>query len=401
MVNRAALVQNECKPAVQKPHWVKGGSMPEAIESYFLSIPPKAIADLHARIDATRWPERETVNDWSQGVPLAALHDLIDTWRHAYDWDRTEAWFNEQGLYQTEIDGLVIRFLHVRSAYADARPLLLTHGWPGSILEFRRALPGLVDPPDPRQAFHCVIPCLPGYGFSGKPVSTGWGVERIARAWATLMARLGYDRWFAQGGDWGAAVTTQIARQNLPGCMGIHLNMPIARPTPEDLIAPGPAETRALAALQHYQQWDSGYATQQRTRPQTLGYSLVDSPVGLAAWIYEKMWAWTDNRGRPEDALSRTSILDNITLYWLTASGGSSARLYWESFASFAPAEITLPVACSIFPKEILPAPRSWVERHCTNLVHWGELEKGGHFAAWEQPELFVGELRQAFGKMT
>jgi len=370
------------------------------VEPYVLAVPETALVDLCTRIDATRWPERETVDDWSQGVPLVALQDFVSTWRHDYDWRRTEAWINAQGLSSTVIDGVAIRFLHVRSRHENATPLLLTHGWPGSILEFREVIPRLTDPQDPADAFHCVIPCLPGYGLSGKPDKAGWGVERIARAWGVLMARLGYDRWFAQGGDWGAAVTTLIGRQAIPGCAGIHLNMPIARPLPEDLVAPGPDELRALAALQHYQEWDSGYSTQQRTRPQTVGYGLVDSPVGLAAWIYEKMGAWTDNAGKPEDALSRVSIIDNLMLYWLTATGASSARLYWESFGSFAPQDITMPVACSVFPREILPAPRKWVERHCTNLVYWNELDKGGHFAAWEQPEAFADELRKAFALM-
>ncbi len=374
--------------------------MTDAIEPFRYIVPDGAIADLHARIDATRWAEAQTVDDWSQGVPLAILREFVETWRHDYDWRPTEAWINTQGLSTTTIDGVAIRFLHVRSPRADAVPLILTHGWPGSILEFRGVLGALTDPADGSPAFHCVVPCLPGYGLSGKPATKGWGVDAIARAWGTLMARLGYARWFAQGGDWGAVVTTQIGRMNVPGCAGIHLNMPVARPLPEDLANPTPAEQRALAALQHYQQWDSGYSTQQRTRPQTLGYSLVDSPVGLAAWIYEKMWAWTDNQGRPEDALSRGAVIDNLMLYWLTASGASSARLYWESFGSFAPSDITMPVACSNFPKEILPAPRKWVERHCTNLVHWGEMPKGGHFAAWEQPDLFVGELRTAFALM-
>lgn len=378
--------------------------MSDAIEAYAFTTPQAAIDDLHRRIDATRWPERETVDDWSQGVPLAVLRDFVDHWRHRHDWRATEAWINAQGLSTTTIDGLEVRFLHVRSAHAKARPLLLTHGWPGSILEFRAAIPRLVDPEahggSAADAFHVVIPSLPGYGLSGKPERHGWKVERIAQAWGVLMARLGYTRWFAQGGDWGAAVTTQIGRQNVPGCAGIHLNMPIARPLPEDLAAPDPDERKALAALQYYQEWDSGYSKQQQTRPQTIGYALVDSPVGLAAWIYEKMWAWTDNQGRPEDVLSRDSICDNLMLYWLTAAGASSARLYWESFASFAPAEITMPVGASVFPREILPAPRKWAERHYTNLVHWGVLDKGGHFAAWEQPETFVNELRTTFAAM-
>ena len=370
------------------------------VRPYIWTVPQSALDDLYARIDATRWPEAETVDDWSQGVPRAALRDFVHTWRHDHDWRATEAWINAQGLSQTTIGGLAIRFLHVRSPHHAARPMILTHGWPGSILEFRGVLDALTRPGDPADAFHCVVPCLPGYGLSEKPARHGWGVERIAAAWGTLMARLGYDRWFAQGGDWGAAVTTQIGRLNVAGCAGIHLNMPIARPLPEDLADPAPDELRALAAMQHYQEWDSGYSTQQRTRPQTVGYSLVDSPVGLAAWIYEKMWAWTDNTGTPESALSRAAMLDNLMLYWLTAAGASSARLYWESFGSFAPQDITMPVGCSVFPREILPAPRKWVERHCTNLVHWGEMPRGGHFAAWEQPELFVRELRAAFGKM-
>lgn len=378
--------------------------MPETVAPYEWHAPEAALVDLHQRIDATRWPEAETVDDWSQGVPLAALRSLVENWRDGYDWQPAEDWLNAQGLSTTTIDGLAIRFLHVRSPHAGARPLILTHGWPGSVFEFRGVIPALVDPVahggNASDAFHVVVPCLPGYGLSEKPSRKGWSTEAIARAWGKLMQRLGYETWFAQGGDWGAAVTTQIGRLALPGCRGIHLNMPIARPLPEDLAAPAPDELRALAALQFYQDHDSGYSKQQATRPQTIGYALVDSPVGLAAWIYEKMWAWTDNAGRPEDALSQRSILDNITLYWLTATGASSARLYWESFASFTPHEITLPVACSVFPKEILPAPRKWVERHCRNLVHWGDMAKGGHFAAWEQPEAFVSELRKAFALM-
>ncbi|MFY7835669.1 MAG: epoxide hydrolase family protein [Novosphingobium sp.] len=374
------------------------------VAPFVVDVPQSDIEDLHRRIDMARWPEKETVEDWSQGTPLTTLQDFVSHWRNRYDWYACQKLLNDWGMFETEIDGVMIRFLHVRSPHEMARPLVLTHGWPGSILEFRRCIAPLTQPEEhggtAADAFHVVIPCLPGYGFSGKPAVSGWSVEKIARAWGELMGRLGYDRWFAQGGDWGSAVTTAIAVQQVQGCAGIHLNMPIARPLPEDMAAPGPDEASALMKMQHYQDWDSGYSKEQATRPQTVGYGLVDSPVGLAGWIYEKMWAWTDNEGRAEDALSRDDMLDNIMLYWLTASGASSARLYWESFGSFGPKDIPLPVGASAFPKEIIPAPRKWFERHCPKLLYWGEPEKGGHFAAWEQPEAFVKELRVAFSRM-
>lgn len=371
-----------------------------AIQPFTLAISDSQLADLNTRIDLTRWPERETVEDWSQGTPLADLQELVGYWRNGYDWRRCEARLNALGQFTTEIDGLQIHFIHVRSPHKGALPLIMTHGWPGSVIEFMGVIEALTNPDDPAQAFDLVLPSLPGFGFSGKPTTTGWGVEKIGRAWGELMTRLGYTRWVAQGGDWGSAVTTAIGVQKVAGCAGIHLNMPIGRPLPEDLQNPTPAELKALGALQHYQEWDSGYSTQQRTRPQTVGYGLVDSPVGLAGWIFEKMRAWTDNSGSPFDALSRDQILDNIMLYWLPANGASSARLYWESFGSFAPQEIELPVAVSAFPREILPTPRKWAERSYRNLLHWGDMEKGGHFAAWEQPQAFVSELRAAFGKM-
>jgi len=249
-------------------------------------------------------------------------------------------------------------------------------------------------------AFHVVAPSMPGYGFSDKPGETGWGVERIGRAWAKLMERLGYQEWVAQGGDWGAVVTTAIGEQAPDRCKGIHVNMPVARPLPEDLENPAPGEMKALGALKYYQDWDSGYSKEQSTRPQTIGYSLVDSPVGLAGWIYEKMWAWTDNQGSPLDALTMDSMLDNIMMYWLPANGASAARLYWESFAEVGAGTVSIPSGASMFPKEVLPTPRKWAERRYTNLVHWNELDRGGHFAAWEQPELFVQEVQNCFGKM-
>jgi len=378
--------------------------MSETVEPFVFEVPQAALDDLNARIDLARWPEKEVVDDWTQGVPLAALQDFVRYWRHEYDWRGCEAWLNGLGLYTTDIDGVAIRFLHVRSKHEGASPLIMTHGWPGSILEFRGVIDALTDPEahggTAADAFHLVIPCLPGFGLSGKPEKHGWGVETIARAWGVLMARLGYARWFAQGGDWGAIVTAQIGQQNVAGCAGVHLNMPIARPLPEDLANPAPDELKALGALKYYQDWDSGYSKEQSTRPQTIGYSLVDSPVGLAGWIYEKMWAWTDHQGMPESALSRDAMLDNIMLYWLPAAGASSARLYWESFGSAESGPITMPVAVSAFPKEVLPTPRKWMERRCSNIVHWGEMAKGGHFAAWEQPEAFAGELRTAFALM-
>ncbi len=378
--------------------------MSEAVEPFPYHVPQAALDDLQARLDLTRWPEREAVDDWTQGVPLAALQDLVAYWRNGYDWRKCEAWLNGLGLFTTDIDGVAIRFLHVRSRHEGAAPLIMTHGWPGSILEFRGVIDALTDPEahggTAADAFHLVIPCLPGFGLSGKPERSGWGVEKIARAWGVLMARLGYARWFAQGGDWGSIVTTQIGMQAVEGCAGIHLNMPIARPLPEDMANPSPAELKALGALKYYQDWDSGYSKEQSTRPQTIGYSLVDSPVGLAGWIYEKMWAWTDNDGTPESALSRDAMLDNLMLYWLPAAGASAARLYWESFGNAGGGDIAMPVAVSAFPKEVLPTPRKWMERHCPNIVHWGEMAKGGHFAAWEQPAAFVGELRAAFALM-
>ena len=376
----------------------------EAIRPFRLDVPEAALDDLRRRLADARWPERETVNDWSQGTPLPVLRELCDYWRDGYEWRRCEARLNGLNQHVTQIDGLDIHFLHVRSPHEGAMPLILTHGWPGSVIEFMDAIGPLTDPVAhggrAEDAFHVVAPSLPGFGFSGKPTATGWGVGKIATAWAELMRRLGYTEWVAQGGDWGAAVTTAIGTQAPAGCLGIHVNMPVARPLPEDLAAPSPAELRALAALQHYQEWDSGYSKQQATRPQSVGYGLVDSPVALAGWILEKMWAWTDNGGSPYDALSRDTILDNLMLYWLPATGASSARLYWESFAKFGDGEVTIPSGASQFPKEIIPAPRKWAERRYRNLVYWNDLPKGGHFAAWEQPGLFVGELRNCFRLM-
>lgn len=376
-----------------------------AIHPFALAVPQANLDDLHARIDRTRWPERETVDDWSQGVPLDALRALVDYWRGGYDWRACEARLNGFGQFVTELDGLDVHFIHARSRHEQARPIILTHGWPGSVIEFMGVIPLLTDPEAhggrAEDAFHIVVPSLPGYGFSAKPDRQGWNVERVARAWAALMERLGYSRWYAQGGDWGAIVTAALGAQAPAGLAGLHLNMPIARPSAEDRLDPDPDEQAAFAAGKHYMDWDSGYSKIQSTRPQTIGYGLVDSPVALAGWIYEKMWSWTDNNGRPEDALSMDTILDNVMLYWLPANGASAARMYWESFESVGrTGEVLVPAAFSIFPREVTKAPRKWTERLFRNIAYWNPVERGGHFAAWEQPEIFARELRAAFSVM-
>jgi pimeloyl-ACP methyl ester carboxylesterase len=374
------------------------------IRPFTLAVPQDQIDDLHRRLDATRWAERETVDDWSQGTPLAVLQDLAGYWRSGYDWRRCEARLNGLGQFVTAIDGLDIHFLHVRSPHPDALPLVLTHGWPGSVIEFLRVIGPLTDPAAhggcAEHAFHVVAPSLPGYGFSQKPATTGWNVERIARAWGELMRRLGYGRWVAQGGDWGAFVTNKIGEIEPAGCIGIHVNMPIARRTRAARDDPTEEDRRAIARMDFYNRWDSGYSKQQATRPQSLGYGLVDSPVGLAGWIYEKLQAWSDNPGDARDVLGRDAVLDNIMLYWLTGTGASSARLYWESFGAGNDGVITLPAGASAFPRDIMPVPRSWMEQRYANMVYWNELDRGGHFAAWEQPELFVDELRKCFALM-
>jgi pimeloyl-ACP methyl ester carboxylesterase len=372
------------------------------INPFKITIAEGQLDDLSQRLALTRFPERETPSDWSQGVPLEYMREVVDYWQDGYDWRRIEARINGFEQFTTELDGLNIHFLHVRSPHADALPLILTHGWPGSIIEFLKVIEPLTDPAshggDPADAFHLVIPALPGYGFSDKPREPGWGVEKIASQWAELMARLGYPRYVAQGGDWGSAVTTSLGVQDSKHCQAIHLNMVSARPDPDTMNDLTEAEKSAIAGMKHYQDWDSGYSKEQRTRPQTVGYSLVDSPAGQAAWILEKFWAWTDCDGHPENVLSRDEMLDNIMLYWLTQSGASSARLYWESFGTLSsPREIEVPTGCSIFPKEIFTPSRRWAEKRYTNIIHWNELDRGGHFAAFEQPESFVGEVRACF----
>jgi epoxide hydrolase len=376
--------------------------------TFRIEVAETELKDLRARLRGARWPERETVADWSQGVPLDYLRELCRYWADAYDWRATEARLNALPQFRATIDGLGIHFLHVRSPHAGALPLVITHGWPGSIVEFLDAIGPLTDPPahggDASDAFHVVCPSLPGYGFSDKPAQPGWGIERIAAAWTALMRQLGYERYGAQGSDWGTSISATIAKLDPAHVAGIHLTPPLAPPDPETLDDPTERERAALASLEHSAEWDSGYSREHATRPQTIGYALVDSPVALCAWIVEKFWAWTDCNGHPENALTRDQLLDNLMLYWLPRTGASSARLYWESIAQVnrwisgvVDDTIDVPTGCSIFPKELQRPSRRWAERRFVDIRHWNEPARGGHFAAFEQPELFVDEVRAFF----
>jgi pimeloyl-ACP methyl ester carboxylesterase len=373
----------------------------DSVNPFRIAVPDAELDDLRRRLRATRWPEREVVDDWSQGIPLAYVQEVCAYWAEKYDWRAREERLNRWPQFRTQIDGLGIHFVHARSPHAHALPLVLTHGWPGSIVEFQKVIGPLVDPAahggDARDAFHVVCPSLPGYGFSDKPTRPGWNVEHIGRAWGALMQRLGYTRYVAQGGDWGAMVTTATGLQDREHCAAIHLNMVIAPPDPATMADLSEVEKSALAGMQHYGDWDSGYSKQQSTRPQTLGYGLTDSPAGQAAWILEKFWSWTDSHGHPENVLSRDELLDNVMLYWLPRNAASSARLYWESFRQPSLSEVPIPCGASIFPKEIFRASRRWAEKRFTNLIHWNELPRGGHFAAFEQPELYLEEVRTCF----
>jgi epoxide hydrolase len=378
-----------------------------AVLPFRIDVPDDVLSDLRTRLANTRWPEPECVPttasdalDWDQGIPLAYTRELAAYWADGYDWRTCEAALNRFDQFTTEIDGLNVHFIHQRSPHDEAMPLIITHGWPGSIVEFAKVIGPLTDPTAhggrAEDAFHVVCPSLPGYGFSGKPSTRGWNVSRIAAAWETLMLRLGYDRYGAQGGDWGGAITAEMGRR-VGHCAAIHTNFPIGSPTEAAKTDPTDEDKAAFAGLNHYRQWDNGYFKQQATRPQTVGYGLVDSPVAQLAWIVEKFQSWTDCDGHPENALTRDEILDNVTLYWVTATGASSARLYWESMAAFGSSQrIELPTGVASFPKEIGPTPRSWCEA-TYNITHWTTMPRGGHFAAFEQPELFVDDVRAFF----
>jgi pimeloyl-ACP methyl ester carboxylesterase len=376
------------------------------LSRFTMHVPQSALDDLKRRLAAVRWPDKGVATDWSQGVPLPRAQEFIEYWRTRYNWRRAESSLNSLPQFRTQIDGLGIYFLHVRSKHENALPIILTHGWPGSIIEFLQVIAPLVDPTThggkADEAFHVVIPSLPGFGFSDKPAEVGWRLPRIANAWAALMARLGYSHYVAQGGDLGAGVSSWMAKQRVSGLAAIHLNLPILFPPPP--APPGgytAAEQLALAQLGKYAADGSGYASIQSTRPQTLGYGLADSPVGQAMWIYEKFQAWSDNKGDPAEAISVDHMLDDITLYWLTDTAASSARLYFESFAKdFARMPIDLPVAVSIFKGDFFTPPKVWGNQTYSKLFYWNEVPKGGHFAALEQPELFVAELRNSFAQV-
>ena len=371
--------------------------MPDTIDPFRIDIPQAQLDDLRLRLAKTRWPEREPVPDWSQGVPLHVLRELCMYWREEYDWRATERRLNNIPQFRTNVDALQIHFMHVRSERHDALPLLLTHGWPGSFLEFEEVLPLLTDPAPGDLAFHVVVPSLPGCGFSGLPTTTGWDIHRIARSWCELMTRLGYPQFLAAGSDWGTSISTSIALQRPERLIGVHLIPPLVAP---DRNAPDltDAERESLADLDERIRTGSGYSAVHATRPQTIGYALSDSPAGLAAWIGEKLSTWTDQTA---GGLSRDQILDDLSLYWFTGTAASSARLYWQSigevsewFNTATHDTVGVPTGCSVFPKEVPRPSRRWAARRFTNIVHWSEPECGGHFAAWEQPELVARDLR-------
>ncbi|WP_243738127.1 epoxide hydrolase family protein [Cellulomonas shaoxiangyii] len=369
----------------------------DEVEDVRVEVPQGDLDDLHERLDRTRWPDREPVGGWSQGVPLDVVRAWCRSWRHEHDWRATEQRLNRVPQVVTEVDGVRVHALHARSARPDATPLVLTHGWPGSFLEFEECLPLLTHPPAGDPAFHVVVPSVPGYGFSARPTTTGWDVHRIARAWCALMTRLGYPRFLAAGSDWGTSISTSIALQHPERLVGLHLVPPLAAPD-RGASPRTDAERRALADLDERTATGSAYSEVHRTRPQTLGYGLCDSPAALAAWVGEKLWLWSD---RTAGGLRLDQVLDDLSLYWLTATGASSARLYWESigevsawFTSGTGEAVDVPTGCSVFPAEVPRPSRRWAERRFTRIVHWGEPPRGGHFAAWEQPALFAAELR-------
>ncbi|MHA6686832.1 epoxide hydrolase family protein [Mesorhizobium sp. A556] len=407
----AALVTSAIVNSIGAGPAQAAASTEPAIRPFSVHIPDEDLADLRRRVLATRWPAKETVADQSQGVQLEKLQDLVRYWGTDYDWRKAEAKLNALPQFFTEIDGLDIHFIHVRSKHPDALPLLITHGWPGSVLELLKVIDPLTDPTahggKAEDAFDVIIPSMPGYGFSEQPTEAGWGPDRMGLAWDVLMRRLGYERYVAQGGDWGSVVCDRMAKQSLPGLLGIHVNMPATVPADaaRAMSAGDPApdgltdeEKAAYDQLSTFFSKNGAYGAMMTTRPQTVGYGLSDSPAGLAAWMYDKFNQWTYSVGDAERSLTKDEMLDDISLYWLTNSAISSAQLYWENNANnFNAVDIDIPAAVTVFPGEIYQAPRSWVEKSYHNLIYFNQVDKGGHFAAWEEPELFSSEIRTAF----
>ena len=377
--------------------------MSESMERFHIRVDDLVLEDLQTRLARTRFPDQIDGTGWEGGMPIDYLAELVSYWRDSYDWRTHEARLNEYEHFRTRIDGQSLHFIHARSPHPDAFPLIITHGWPGSVLEFLDLIPRLTDPEAhggaAEDAFHVIAPSLPGYGFSEPPRTRGWDVRRIARAFIDLVDRLGYTRYGAQGGDWGAQVTSRMAALDPERCAGIHLNMPVGA-RPEDPGALTEEEQADLAQMGRFQRHESGYANEQGTKPQTVGVALNDSPAGLLAWIVEKFRAWSDCDGHPENAFTRDQLITNVMLYWVTQTPTSSARLYWESNQSGVLNEklpfITVPTGVARYPKEVLRWPRSGVERQF-NLTYWAEMPRGGHFAAMEQPELFADDLRKFF----
>ena len=378
--------------------------MSESIEAFEIRVDDSILEDLHRRLVQTRFPDQIADTGWDYGIPVDYLRQLIEFWRDSYDWRSEESRLNGFEHFRTDIDGQRIHFIHARSVHPDARPLLLTHGWPGSFVEFLDVIPRLTDPESyggqASDAFHVIVPSLPGYGFSEPPRSPGWDVPRIARAFIALMDRLDYPDYVAQGGDWGAQVTTWIASLDPEHCVAIHLNMATGVP-PQNREPLTDEEQADLAAMKEFANEESGYANEQGTKPQTLGIALNDSPAGLLAWIVEKFRTWSDCDGQPEHCFTRQQLITNVMVYWVTQTGASSAGLYWEHKHSSAgaPPFVQAPTGVARYPKEVLRWPRSWVERQY-NVVHWAVMERGGHFPAMEQPELFVDDLRDFFGSV-
>ncbi|GII82213.1 hydrolase [Sphaerisporangium siamense] len=371
----------------------------EAVTPLRLHVPQSILTDLRGRLGNVRWPGQELVTDWSQGVPLRRLQKLTEYWRTRYDWRRLENRLNAVGQYRTLIDGVAVHFLHARSPHRDATPIILSHGWPGSVVDFLDVIEPLTDPTRhggrPEDAFHVVVPSLPGFGFSGKPEVTGWNSARIAKAWIVLMRRLGYQRYITQGGDWGGCVATFMGKLRPRELAAVHLNFPMLMSAPLS-SDPTPEEQEALAQMAEHGANGAAFSQAMRTEPQTWSYGLTDSPVGLAGWIYEKLALWSDSGKNPEGIWSYDQILDTIMMYWVPDTVVSAARLYWEGLATdYITQELDLPVGVSVFPKELYRPPRIWGERVYRDLRYWNKPERGGHFAAFEQPELFTEELRR------